>query len=137
MSNAAFQSTSSTEEPFYCPRFSIRQQSRELEALKRKVELLPKGLSFLKSEVSSLNMLPTDVPLFSISSGNASTRSKNDAETSVKYTTVTPVFMSLTAIIVSTDFKNPFVEPPILHYECHFNVVIRVMEECPKERLYW
>ena len=59
---AAFQETSSSEDPFNCPRCLIYQQSRELEALKRTVQSLSNELSDLKSEVSSLGNLPTQVP---------------------------------------------------------------------------
>ena len=54
----------------------MQQQSRQLEALKWKVELWSKELSCLKSEVSSLGKLSTDVLLISMSSGNANTVSK-------------------------------------------------------------
>ena len=65
MSKAAFKSASSTDEPFHCPQCLIRQQSRELEALKLKVELLPKELFSVRSKVFSLSKLPTGVPLIS------------------------------------------------------------------------
>ena len=48
--------------------------------MKRKVELLSDELSCLKSEVSSLGKLPTDVPLISISSGNANPISKDTTD---------------------------------------------------------